>query len=101
MGHAGAIISGGSGTAAEKIRAFEKAGVPVARIPSEIPGLMALALKKKKGAKAAPRKAAKKAPPRKAAVKKAAPAKKKSKKSAPAPARKARAAKPRARRKTK
>jgi hypothetical protein len=36
MGHAGAIISGGSGTAAEKILAFQKAGVPVARIPSEI-----------------------------------------------------------------
>jgi succinyl-CoA synthetase alpha subunit len=37
MGHAGAIISGGSGTAAEKMAAFEAAGVPVARIPSEIP----------------------------------------------------------------
>ena len=40
MGHAGAIISGGSGTAAEKMAAFEAAGVPVARIPSEIPGLI-------------------------------------------------------------
>ena len=37
MGHAGAIISGGTGTAAEKMAAFEAAGVPVARIPSEIP----------------------------------------------------------------
>ena len=40
MGHAGAIISGGTGTAAEKMAAFEAAGVPVARIPSEIPGLI-------------------------------------------------------------
>src|SRR5206468_12751167 len=36
MGHAGAIISGGTGTAAEKMAAFEATGVPVARIPSEI-----------------------------------------------------------------
>lgn len=40
MGHAGAIISSGSGTAAEKIAAFEAAGVPVAKEPSEIPGLL-------------------------------------------------------------
>jgi succinyl-CoA synthetase alpha subunit len=40
MGHAGAIISGGSGTAAEKMAAFEAVGVPVARIPSEIPALI-------------------------------------------------------------
>ncbi|MBI4720793.1 MAG: succinate--CoA ligase subunit alpha [Chitinivibrionia bacterium] len=40
MGHAGAIVSGGSGTAAEKIEAFRKAGVPVAGIPSEITRLL-------------------------------------------------------------
>lgn len=40
MGHAGAIISSGSGTAAEKIAAFNKAGVPVAKEPSEIPILL-------------------------------------------------------------
>ena len=40
MGHAGAIISSGSGTAAEKIAAFNKAGVPVAKEPSEIPVLL-------------------------------------------------------------
>ncbi len=40
MGHAGAIISSGSGTAAEKIKAFLDAGVAVAREPSEIPGLL-------------------------------------------------------------
>lgn len=40
MGHAGAIISSGAGTAAEKIAAFEAAGVPVAKEPSQIPGLL-------------------------------------------------------------
>ena len=40
MGHAGAIISSGSGTAAEKITAFEAVGVPVANEPSEIPQLL-------------------------------------------------------------
>ena len=40
MGHAGAIITRGSGTAAEKIAAFEAAGVPVAKEPAEIPLLL-------------------------------------------------------------
>lgn len=40
MGHAGAIISSGSGTAAEKVKAFNAAGVPVAKEPGEIPGLV-------------------------------------------------------------
>ena len=44
MGHAGAIISSGSGTAAEKIAAFEAAGVPVARKPEDIPMLIKRAL---------------------------------------------------------
>jgi succinyl-CoA synthetase alpha subunit len=44
MGHAGAIISGGTGTAKEKIEAFRKADVPVAGTPSEIADLIAEAL---------------------------------------------------------
>lgn len=42
MGHAGAIISSGSGTAAEKIAALEAAGVRVAKEPGEIPELLRL-----------------------------------------------------------
>ena len=106
MGHAGAIVSGGAGTAAEKIARFERAGVPVAKVPSEIPSLIAAALAKSrkkaalkvvlggkgaaKGGKKAPRKAvlkvaaraSKKAPKpsARAAARKSSPAKAASKK---------------------
>ena len=40
MGHAGAIIEGGSGTAVDKIRALASAGVKVAKHPEEIPSLL-------------------------------------------------------------
>lgn len=45
MGHAGAIISSSSGSAADKIAAFEAVGVPVARTPQDIPELIKKALK--------------------------------------------------------
>ncbi|HEV2072926.1 MAG TPA: succinate--CoA ligase subunit alpha [Thermomicrobiales bacterium] len=44
MGHAGAIISGGSGSAEEKIAALESAGVRVADSPSKVPGLLKQAM---------------------------------------------------------
>jgi succinyl-CoA synthetase alpha subunit len=40
MGHAGAIISGGRGTAQSKVAALEAAGVRVAEAPSQIPQLL-------------------------------------------------------------
>ena len=40
MGHAVAIISGASGTAEGKVKALENAGVPVARVPADIPTLL-------------------------------------------------------------
>ena len=40
LGHAGAIISGNTGTPQSKVKAFEAAGVPVAERPSQIPMLV-------------------------------------------------------------
>ncbi len=45
MGHAGAIITGGKGTAQSKVEAFKSAGVAVASSPSEIPKLLKERLK--------------------------------------------------------
>jgi len=44
MGHAGAIISGSAGTAAEKVKAFEDNGIAVAKRPADIVGLVKAAL---------------------------------------------------------
>lgn len=65
MGHAGAIISGGKGTAADKMEAMKKAGIYVVESPAEIGVTMQKALAKVKAKTAAK------------PVKKAAPAKKK------------------------
>ncbi|EQB65299.1 MAG: hypothetical protein AMDU3_IPLC00003G0151 [Thermoplasmatales archaeon I-plasma] len=45
MGHAGAIISRGKGTAESKVKALEEAGVRVASYPYEIPSLLKEVLK--------------------------------------------------------
>lgn len=47
MGHAGAIISGGKGTAEEKFRAFERAGMAYTRSPAELGSTMVEVLKSK------------------------------------------------------
>ena len=56
MGHAGAIISGGKGTAAEKMTAMKKAGIHVVESPAEIGTTMLKAIEKLRSKKAAPTK---------------------------------------------
>jgi succinyl-CoA synthetase alpha subunit len=69
MGHAGAIVSGGSGTAQEKMARFEAAGIPVARTPSEIPTCLKEAMKAKRTRPLRMVRAAKRASSRRAAPK--------------------------------
>jgi len=83
MGHAGAIISGGSGTAAEKIAAFEKAKIKVAKTPAEVATLMLDEIDRLKK-----RKAKTKIPKRKSVSKKVKKVEKKVKRSKPKTAKK-------------
>lgn len=74
MGHAGAIISGGKGTAAEKMAAMKKAGIHVVESPAEMGSTMLKALgttKKKKVSRKPVIKAAVKAAAKKKVVVKA------------------------------
>ena len=48
MGHAGAIISGGSGTAGDKFAALEAAGVEIAKSPADMGTAVKRALAKKR-----------------------------------------------------
>jgi len=49
MGHAGAIVSGGKGTAAAKIAAFREAGIAVAETPSDMADTLIKEIKSRKG----------------------------------------------------
>jgi succinyl-CoA synthetase alpha subunit len=48
MGHAGAIISGGKGTAAEKVAALKEAGIEVADSPADMGAAVKKAMERKR-----------------------------------------------------
>ena len=58
MGHAGAIVAGGKGTAADKYNAFEKAGVRTVKSPAELGSAMNELLRRRRASVAAKRAAA-------------------------------------------
>jgi len=78
MGHAGAIIAGGKGTAEDKIKAMREAGIYVAESPAEMGTMVKLALDEFKAKKAKSKTGAKKSSKKSKASKPKASAKKKS-----------------------
>ncbi|MHB8930574.1 MAG: succinate--CoA ligase subunit alpha [Melioribacteraceae bacterium] len=80
MGHAGAIISGGKGTAAEKMAAMKKAGIHVVESPAEIGITMKKALDKENKKEVKKKISSVKKTVKKVAIKKVLPKKKISKK---------------------